>query len=478
MTSWKLIAAISLAIATSASAAEPSAWPQFRGPQGSGIAEDQKPPTELGPDKNVKWKVAVPGGLSSPIVVGDKLVLTAFDDGKLYTIAYNRADGSEAWRAEAPYQKLESYNKVHGSPAASSCATDGQHIVSYFGSCGLFCYDLAGKELWKHEMPSAETLAGFGTGVSPVIADGAVVLMRDVAKDPQIIALEIATGDVKWDKKRESKSSFGSPAVWKTEAGTYIAAPGYGKLIGYNIKNGDEDWFVEGMPAACCTTPVAADGNLFFAGWSPGGPDDKDFQMPTFDAILKDDTDKDDALSKAEAEKTGFKDLFDNQDANKDGKITRDEWEALLKFAANSRPSAFALKPGGSGNVTESSMLWKQTKGLPYVSSAIMYRGQYLMAKDGGTITAYDATSGKQIYQKRLGATGSYYASPVAANGNVYFMSLDDGTVTVLEGGAPQPKVVAKNPALGERSAATPAIADDTLYIRTEKHLYAFKSQE
>ena len=88
---------------------EQLAWPQFRGPEGSGIAEDQKPPVEIGPDKNVKWKVAVPSGLSSPIVVGDKLVITAFDNGKLYTIAYNRADGSEAWRAEAPAKKIEPY---------------------------------------------------------------------------------------------------------------------------------------------------------------------------------------------------------------------------------------------------------------------------------------------------------------------------------------------------------------------------------
>jgi hypothetical protein len=212
---------------------------------------------------------------------------------------------------------------------------------------------------------------------------------------------------------------------------------------------------------------------LLFAGWSPGGPDDNEFQFPSFDAILKDDTDHDGTLSKEEAP-AGFKDLFDNQDANKDGKISRDEWEAVVKFAANSKASAFALKPGGTGNVTESAMLWKQTKGLPYVSSAICYLGQYLMIKDGGMITAYDANTGDQLYQKRLDATGGYYASPVAANGNVYFVSLDDGVVTVLEGGAPKPKVVAKNPPLGERTAATPAIADNVMYVRTAEHLYAF----
>jgi len=85
----------------------PLAWPQFRGPGGSGVADGEKPPVEIGPDKNVKWKVAVPSGLSSPIVVGDKLVITAFENGKLYTIAYNRADGSEAWRTHAPAMDLE-----------------------------------------------------------------------------------------------------------------------------------------------------------------------------------------------------------------------------------------------------------------------------------------------------------------------------------------------------------------------------------
>ena len=181
-------------------AGQPAPWPQFRGPGGSGVADGQKPPVEIGPDKNVRWKVAVPPGASSPIVVGDKLVITAFEDGKLYTIAYNRADGSEAWRTHAPAATIEPYHKTEGSPAASTPATDGEHIVSYFGSCGMFCYDLDGHELWRHEMPTAATVAEFGTGVSPVISDGVVVLMRDESKAPQIIALDIATGKPKWEK--------------------------------------------------------------------------------------------------------------------------------------------------------------------------------------------------------------------------------------------------------------------------------------
>jgi hypothetical protein len=96
MSKFLTCAVLIAACGSAAFAAEPLAWPQFRGPNGSGVADDQKPPVQVGPEKNVKWKVAVPSGLSSPIVAGDKLVLTAFEDGKLLTIAYDRASGKEA----------------------------------------------------------------------------------------------------------------------------------------------------------------------------------------------------------------------------------------------------------------------------------------------------------------------------------------------------------------------------------------------
>jgi outer membrane protein assembly factor BamB len=453
------------------------AWPQFRGPNGSGVADDQKPPVEIGPEKNVKWKIAAPGGLSSPIVAGDKLVLTAFDGGKLLTIAYNRADGSEAWRAEAPSRQFEPFHKTEGSPAASTPATDGQRIVSYFGSCGLLCYDLSGKELWKHEMPPLNSPGNFGSGVSPILADGAVVLVRDETKNAKIIALDAATGRPRWEKKRQSPISYSTPVTWDMPGGKQVVSAGHARMIAYDLKSGAEKWFVQGIPSGCCSSPVIADGKLFFAGWSPGGSDDKEFQMPAFDSLLKDlDKDKDGALSRQEAEKT-FADFFDSQDANGDGKVSRDEWDMILKFMKEGKNVAFALKSGGSGDVTKSHVLWQQTKGLPYVASAIVYGGQYVMVKDGGIVTAYDSTTGKEIYTKRAVASGSYYASPVAAGGNIYFTALNEGVITVLKAGSPTPEVVAENPPLGERVAATPAIADDTLYVRTAGHLYAFGSK-
>jgi outer membrane protein assembly factor BamB len=200
--------------------------------------------------------------------------------------------------------------------------------------------------------------------------------------------------------------------------------------------------------------------------------------MPSYDSLLKQwDTNKDGTLSREEVEKTPFKDFFDNYDANHDGKICRDEWDMVLKFISEGKNSAFALKAGGTGDVTGSHVLWKKTKGLPYVPSAVVYQGQYLMVKDGGLVTAYDAKTGNEVYvQERVAAPGRYYASPVAANGNVYFIALEDGGVTVLKAGTDKPIVVAKTK-LGERTAATPAIADNVLYIRTDKHLYAFADE-
>lgn len=472
-----LIALLALAVfaAVGLCGDKPLVWPQFRGPGGSGVADGQKPPVEFGPDKNLKWKVPAPSGLSSPIVAGDKLVITAFEGDKLYTVAYNRSDGKEAWRKQAPAKKIEPYYKKGGSPAASTPATDGERIVSYFGSCGLFCYDLSGKELWTFEIPLAESAGGFGTGASPIVADSIVILVRDQPKDAKIIALDAATGKPKWEKNRQSPASYSTPIVWDTPAGKQVVAPGHARMIAYDLQTGAEKWSVAGMPSGVASSPVVADGTLFFAGYSPGGPED-DFKMPTFDALLKDvDKNGDGVVSKEEADKTMLKDFFEYQDTDKDGKISRSEWDAMLKFISEGKSSAFALKPGGAGDVTNSHVLWKTTKGVPYLASAIVYRGQYVMVKDGGRVTAYDAKSGKPLYlQERVVADGQYWASPVAANGHIYFTALEDGTVTVLKAGSEKATVAAKNPPLGERVAATPAIADNALYIRTDKHLYCF----
>lgn len=154
-------------------------WPHFRGPNCSGVSETAKPPAEFAPGTNQLWKIATPSGMSSPCVWRDRIFLTAFDGGKLQTLCYQRRDGKLLWKQDARVTELEEFHATEGSPAASTPATDGDRVVSYFGSCGLVCYDLNGKELWQHPLPVAQTAGSFGTGCSPLIAGGLVLLNRD-----------------------------------------------------------------------------------------------------------------------------------------------------------------------------------------------------------------------------------------------------------------------------------------------------------
>ena len=456
--------------------AEVSDWPQFRGPNGSGIAVGAKPPVAFGPEKNVKWKVPIPSGASSPVVVGDKLLLTAFDEGKLFTIAYSTNNGRELWRAKAPAETIEAYHKTEGSPASSSVATDGKTVVSYFGSCGVFAYDLTGKHLWKYDLPTAKTAADFGTGVSPILVDGLVVLLRDEMNEPKIIALNVANGRPKWETKRQSPTSYCTPVVWEVNGEKQIVCGGYGRMVSYDLQTGEEKWSVVGMPSATCPTPVVGDGMLYFSGWSPGDSEDSEFKFPKFDDLLSSgDANKDGQISREESEKTFLKGFFDNNDTNKDGQITLEEWDGMIKYMSAGKNSVFAVKAGGHGDITKTHVAWKKTKGMPYVPSAILVGGQFFMVKDGGLCTSYDAKTGKEIYvQKRAVANGRYYASPVSANGNIYVVSLDEGAFTVLKAGMDSPEVVAENPKLDEKTSATPAIVGDTIYVRTANHLWAF----
>ncbi|MFO0801869.1 MAG: PQQ-binding-like beta-propeller repeat protein [Gemmataceae bacterium] len=458
---------LSAVVSIPAVAAEP-VWPQFRGPGGAGVAINEKPPTQIGPDKNVAWKVAVPPGMSSPVIAGDKLFLTAFEKGKLLTIAYKVADGSELWRKEAEAKKIEAFHKTESSPAASTPATDGERLVVYFGSCGLICYDLDGNEQWKYELPVAETNNDFGTGSSPILADGKVILQRDQAKDSRLICVQLKDGSRVWEVKRENaKTSWGSACVWDK----HVVVAGTAKLQAFDLQTGAEKWSVSGTPAGPCTTPVIADGRLVFAGWAPGD----DFKMPSFEQILK--MGGDDAkgyLTKEGSEKTPIKGFFESNDQNKDGKITKEEWDALLAFMKLGKPVALAVKPGGSGDITKSHVEWTFTKGLPQVPTQLVYQGHVYMVNTQGMLTALDLKTGKPVYEEERVGLGSAYASPVAANGHIYLCGMDKSVVVVKAGESPDKVSAAK---LDDRISATPAIAGNAIYIRTGSSLYAFKSK-
>jgi len=446
-------------------------WPQFRGPAGSGVADDQKPPVKFGPQENLAWKVPVPPAPSSPIVVGDRIILTAFEKGKLLTICLNCKNGQELWRAEAKAKEIEEFHATEGSPAASTPASDGQRVVVYFGSCGLICYDLNGKEEWRFELPTAETDGRFGSGTSPVIANGLVYLVRDLAKDSAVYAVDLATGSQKWKTERPKiQTGYSTPAVWNDSGRSVLAVAGARTLMAYDAKTGAELWTVDRVPAGACATPVLYKDRLVYAASVPGGPGQK---MPTFDDVLKQaGEEKLGHLTRAGSEKTMLKGFFNNQDRNKDGKLTREEWDANMKMMEGGENRAVVVKPGGRGEVA-----WSYAKNLPYIASPIVYRDRVYFLKDGPLMTCLDAASGKPVYEaERVKAGSRFYASPVAANGHLYIASLD-GSIAVVAVGGDEPDVV-HSTKLGEPVRATPAIAHDTLFIRSDKFLYAFTSEK
>jgi outer membrane protein assembly factor BamB len=458
-----------LLLAGYASAAPGPSWPQFRGLNSSGVAEDDKPPVEFGPGTNLLWKTEVPGGLSSPCVWGDRIFLTAAEDGKLITLAVDRRDGKILWRqgvtADTP---RELHKRNH--PAAATPATDGKSVCVYHAGFGLMAYDFDGRELWRKPLPGL--YARNGSGTSPAMLDGRLVLNCDVEEGKSFVAAyEPVTGREIWRTPRPSFiSGYTTPMRWQHDGRDDVVVVGSLRVTGYDLREGRERWSIGGTEAvSVCPTPVLGDGQLYVMSRSMSG-----MKMPAFAFFaLGVDKDADGKISRDEIPRQFIEQgMFGGIDRDQDGFLTEKEWNETIALLDQADYGIFALKPPGGGELTTNSIAWKHRKGVASVSSPLFYLGRVYVVQDGGRVTCFETQGGKKFYeQERLGADGDYYASPVAANGHVYCSSTK-GIVTVYEAG--DTLLVKARNKLGEPIYATPAIADDKLYVRTAEHLWAF----
>ncbi len=266
-------------------------WHQWRGPEANGVSRTATPPTEWSEERNVRWKVAVDGrGSSTPIVWENRVfLLTAIDTGKVdpslprpedqpkrvFGITYpnteyefvvlclDRASGEEFWRRTATRNIPHEGHHGDNDYASASPTTDGERLYCWFGSAGLFCYDLAGTRLWERNLGKAFMEASLGEGCSPVVHDGQVIVVRDQKGPSSIEVIDARTGDTRWRADREEPGAWATPLVVGHAGRTQVITSASNRVRSYDLDSGDVIWQCGGLTGNVIPSPVVEDGIVF-----------------------------------------------------------------------------------------------------------------------------------------------------------------------------------------------------------------------
>ncbi len=426
-------------------AAPVPAWPSFRGPNASGVADGQNLPAswDVRTGQNIRWTVSIPGlAHSSPIVWGDRLYVTtavssrtdatfkpglygegtASEDRSIHrwvVMAIDRRSGKTVWERTAYEGMPREKRHIKATYANATPATDGRYVVAFFGSQGLYAYDVKGKEIWKkdlgvlnagaYDLPEYE----WGTASSPIIYKDLVIVQCDTQQGSFVLAADIRSGRTVWKTDRQELPSWGTPAVIEPPQGRPELVTNASNFIrGYDPATGEERWRLGGSSKITAPTPIFSNGVIIIAsGRAPERP-------------------------------------------------------------------IFAIRPGARGEITlkegessNSAVAWRKTGRGSYMPTPLAYGDRLYVLANQGLLDAYAVTTGAEIYRQRIPHSGSgFSASPVAADGKIY-LSSEDGDIFVVSAGE-NFAVTGRFP-MGEPLMATPAIADGTIYVRGQRQLVA-----
>ena len=422
-------------------------WHHWRGPDATGASATAKPPTNWSEDKNIQWKKPINGyGSASPIIWGNKVfILTAINTGKadpslpkpkdqpkrifgithpnteyeFVVLCLNRTSGKTLWRQVAT--RLIPHEGTHGDNnfASGSPTTDGERLYCWFGSAGLFCFDLNGKKLWERPISKAYMGASLGEGCSPVVHEGKLILVRDHQRQSYIEVLEAKTGKMLWKENRQGGNGWSTPAVvnhsGKTQIITTASGKGRGgrlsepgKVVSYNLKRGEVIWQCGGLTDNAIPCPVV-DGKAVYC-------------------------------------MTGYQGF-----------------------------SLLALPLSAKGDITGSDkVLWSKKRGTPYTPSPVIYKGLlHYTQSNQALLSCTDAETGKTyIDRERLKSLANVYSSPVAAAGKVYISGRNGVTMVLKHGKKLEPLATNK---LNDRLDASPALAGNQLFLRGRQYLYCIE---
>lgn len=420
----------------------PQNWPSFRGQGASGVADGQQPPASWDVDtgRNIRWKIPIPGlGHSCPVVWGDRIFLTTAVSGDpkaglrpgLYgdvdsvndttvhlfcVLCIDRHDGKILWQRTACTTVPKVKRHLKSTHANCTVATDGRHVVVCFGSEGLYCYDPDGSLLWKRDLGVLDSGFFFdsdyqwGFGSSPIIYRDMVILQCDTGKNSFIAAYRVSDGNKVWSTPRDEIPSWGTPTVVEANGKAELVANGTKFARAYDPETGKELWRLGKNAEITVPTPVFGQGLIFVtSGYRPIQP-------------------------------------------------------------------IYAVRPGARGDISPKDgktsndfIAWSKKRGGPYLPTPIVYGDYFYACSNNGVVTCYEAKTGKEIYKERLPGRGGYTASPVAADGKIYFISEESGIRVVKAG--PKFQVLASN-SLGDICMTSPAICDGMLLVRTQHYLY------
>jgi outer membrane protein assembly factor BamB len=419
-------------------------WPSFRGEFAGGVADEQNLPDHWDgkSGKNIKWKILIPGlAHSSPVIWEKKIfVTTAISSQKNSTFRhglYGDGDASadtsvHQWRIycldKISGQILWDRTAIEGHPkdkrhikstyANSTPVTNGEYVVAFFGSEGLFAYTISGDFLWKKDLGRLDVGAydapeyEWGPASSPIIHNNSVIVQCDTQDESFIIACELKTGETIWRTTRDELPSWGTPTIFKNSQRVEMVTNSSNFIYGYNPDMGVELWRLGGSSKITAPTPVYfGDLIIVCSGRGPEAP-------------------------------------------------------------------IFAIKAGAIGNISlkeeksaNKHVAWSIMKRGPYMPTPIIYRGYLYSINNNGRMDCYDFKTGEQVYREKIPHKGGgFSASPVAADGKLYLPS-EDGDIFVVKAG-PDFEEIATND-MGELLMASPAISDKLLYIRGQYHLFA-----
>ena len=394
-------------------------WPRFRGPEGSGVAPDSRPPAEWSDKENIAWKTPLPGaGASSPIVVGDRIFVTCYsgyglnedepgniEDLKLHVVCASLADGKILWdkavKAKQPEQAYRSYITNHGYASASP-VSDGQAVYVSFGRSGVYAYKLSGEEMWQADIGTRTH--PWGSAVAPILFEN-LVIVNACVESGAVVALDKTSGKEAW-RCTGLKESWGTPLVVSLPDGRRdLVVSSRGQVFGLDPATGKKRWECRGVQQYVCPS-VIAHGDVVFV-------------------------------------------------------------------TAGIKTHTLAIRAGGEGDVSASRILWESKDGSK-VGTPLYHNGHLYWVDHAGIAFCLSAETGKTVYKERLqirARRDKVYASPVLADGKLYVVTREDGVVVLAA--EPELKELARN-RLEDKSIfnGTPAIMGSQLLLRSDRFLY------